>query len=156
MPEFKKIDVAQMPYFYVERSASMDPADISRAMGEAFQAVWGFMSSHDVKPAGPALSVYYSYDPEKMHFRSGFAVAASDMDKAEGEVKADVTPAGRVLNFTHIGPYSTLREDYGAMMGYLQQQGLEMTAPTWEIYLNSPDEVPEAELRTDVFTALAA
>jgi effector-binding domain-containing protein len=30
------------------------------------------------------------------------------MAAAEGEVKADVTPAGKVLHFTHKGPYSGL------------------------------------------------
>jgi effector-binding domain-containing protein len=60
-----------------------------------------------------------------------------------------------VLTFTHLGPYAGLRDSYGAMMGYLEENKLEMRAPTWEVYVNDPKEVPEEELRTDVFVSLA-
>jgi effector-binding domain-containing protein len=40
-------------------------------------------------------------------------------------------------------------------MDWIAEQGLMMATPTWEIYLDDPGEVPEAELRTKVHVALA-
>jgi len=133
----------------------MDPKDISAAMGAAFQTVWAFMKAQGIPPSGPALSVYYSYDPDVMSFRAGFAIGKADMDKAAGDVMADVTPAGRVLHFTHVGPYATLRDDYALMMAHIEAEGLKIGAPTWEVYVNGPDTTPEAELITEVYSALA-
>ena len=155
MPEFKPTDVSETPYLYCERECSMDPADISEKMGSAFQQVWGFMEANAIRPNGPALSVYYDYTPDKMRFRAGFAVAHKDMAKADGTVLADVTPAGRVLHFVHRGSYSTLRDDYGLLMQYATDHGLEIAAPGWEFYLNDPNMVPEKDLVTEAYVSLA-
>lgn len=155
MPEFTKTAVQSTPYLYVERSCSMDPSDISATMGTAFKDVWDYMQRTDIRPAGPALSVYYTYDPETMRFRSGFVVAKADLGRAAGEVKGDVTPSGEALSFTHIGSYATLRDDYAKMMEYVEAEGIEIGVPAWEIYVNDPSQTPEDELRTDIFVALA-
>lgn len=155
MPDFKIVDVSETPYLYVERSCSMDPSDISKEMGAAFKEVWQHMEAGAIKPAGPALSVYYSYDPQVMNFRAGFTVAHEDMSKIEGNVKADVIPHGRTLHFTHKGSYATLRNDYALMMEYLKDSNLEMRIPTWELYVNDPGQTPEAGLITECYTALA-
>lgn len=154
MPDFKLVKASETPYLYVVKTSSMDPGDIAAKMGEAFGAVWGFMQSHNIQPAGGALSVYYDYSPDKMEFRAGFTVARQDMAKATGEVKADVTPAGELLHFQHKGSYATLRDDYALMTEHLKKIGREMGVPAWEVYLNSPDQVPEAELLTDVYMVL--
>jgi len=155
MPEFEIIEVDETPYLYVDRSTSHDPGEIGPAMGSAFQEVWSFMQAEGIAPTGGALSVYTSYDPEKMDFRSGFAIAPGDMAKASGAVKADVTPAGRAVHGTHKGPYSGIRQSYGEMHAFVQAKGVQFTAPTWEVYLNSPGEVPEEELLTELYQALA-
>lgn len=154
MPEFKLIKASETPYLYVTKTSSMEPADISAKMGEAFEAVWAFMQAHGVNPAGGALSVYADYSPDQMEFRAGFTVSRQDLAKAEGEIKGDVTPGGELLYFQHKGSYATLRDDYGLMMQHLKSIGREMGVPMWEIYLNSPDQVPEADLLTDIYMVL--
>jgi len=152
MLEFEMTDVEEMPYLYEERSCSMDPSDISAAMGETFQSVYGFMSGKQIAP-GAALSVYTTYDPEKMTFRAGFSVSPDDAAKAGGAVKADATPAGRVLTFTHVGPYAELRNSYAKMMTYMESNGLQPSAPSWEIYVNDPATTPSDKLETKVFVS---
>ncbi|GGD32220.1 GyrI-like domain-containing protein [Sinisalibacter lacisalsi] len=155
MADFKLIDVDETPYLYVERSTTMDPGEISRAMGSAFGEVWAFMEKHGVPPGGGALSVYHDYAEGRMAFRAGFVVARADMAAADGTVKADATPAGRVLHFTHIGAYDGLRDAYDGMMRHMESEGLAYAPPTWEVYLNSPDEVHEDQLVTKCYQALA-
>lgn len=155
MPTFELTDVDEMPYLYAERSCSMDPGDIGATMAGAFQEVMGFLQSHAIQSTGKALSVYYTFDPNRMTFRAGFSVSADDAAKAEGGIMAGTTPAGRVLSFTHVGPYAGLRVSYGEMMTFMEANNLKIGAPTWEVYVNSPETVPEEELRTDVFVSLA-
>ncbi len=155
MPDFTMRDVTETPYLYAERTCSMDPAVISQHMGSAFQQVWQFMQDNSIAPAGAPLSVYYHYSPDTLRFRSGFAVAGDDAAKAQGDVKADTLPAGRVLHFIHKGSYATLRDDYGEMMQYLSEKGLQVGTPTWEVYINDPAEVPEEDLLTEIYVSLA-
>lgn len=152
MLEFKMTDVEEMPYLYEERSCSMDPSDISAAMGETFHSVLDFMGGKQIAP-GAALSVYTTYDPEKMTFRAGFSVSPGDAAKAEGAVKADTTPAGRVLTFTHVGPYAELRNSYAEMMTYMDANGLTPAAPSWEIYVSDPATTPSDKLETRIFVS---
>ncbi len=154
MTEFKFVEVAATPYLYVEKSTSMKPDDIGAAMGSAFQEVWGFMEANKIPPAGGALSVYYEYDPEIMKFRAGFIVAPDALQKAAGNVMADKTPAGEALHFTHKGSYATLRDDYDAMMKHISEIGREVSAPTWEVYMNDPSQVAEEDLITEVYNTV--
>ncbi len=155
MPSFSFKDVTETPYLYVTKSCSMDPKDISAAMEEAYDEVWGWMQKEGVEAAGRPLAVYHSYDPNKMTFRAGFVVTPEDMEKADGAVSADVTPAGRVLHYVHKGPYATLRDDYALLMDYAESEGIEIDAPSWEIYVNDPAEVSEDELLTEAYISVA-
>jgi effector-binding domain-containing protein len=156
MPKFELIEVEETPYLYVERSSSMDGEAIGQAMHTGFAEVWAFMEKHGVGPAGGGLSAYYDYSEDTMRFRVGFAVARDDMAAAEGAVKADVTPAGRVLHFTVTGSYAGLRPAYEQMMAHMEAEGLHYVAPTWEFYMNDPNTVPEDQLVTECYQALAA
>jgi len=155
MPDFKLIDVAEQPYIYVDRKCAMVPAEIGKAMETAFGDIFAFMQENGIEPVEGPLSVYYSYDPETVEFRAGMFVSGDDAKKASGAVKADVTPAGRVVSFAHIGPYSKLGESYGQLMGWLETEGLTIGAPTWEVYMNDPDTTPPDELHTDIYVSLA-
>lgn len=155
MLEFKMKDTQDIYYLYVERSCSMDPADISQNMGSAFGTVWEHIESQGIASADKALSVYYEYDENRMSFRAGFIVSADDARRVDGEVRGDRLPAGRVLNFVHHGPYAKLRESYAEMMRYLDANSLAVAAPTAEIYLNDPGSVDsENDLQTDIYVAV--
>jgi effector-binding domain-containing protein len=150
------IDATETPYLNAEGSSTMEPADISAAMSEIFKQVFEFMQANAIAPAGPAISVYPGYDPKTMNFRAGFIIHRQDMWKASGPVAADLTPSGPALHFTHTGSYRTLRDDYGAMMQFAEDQSLMVGAPAWEIYINDPSQTPEAELLTECYAKLAS
>ena len=114
------------------------------------------MSEKGIANAGGALSVYVIYDPEKMPLHAGFIVSEEDSGKAEGDVKADVLPAGEFLNCVHRGLYARLPNSYEAMMKHLEAKGSSVGMLSREIYLNDPSTVAsEAELETDVYVTVA-
>jgi len=156
MTDYKIVTVNPAAYLYSERISSMDPDDIGKNMGAAFETVARFIADKGIASAGAALSVYVTYDPDRMPFRAGFLVSEEDAKNAKGDVKAGVLPEGDVLNFVHQGSYATLRDSYGAMMKHLEAQDMSVGMPSWEIYLNDPSTVAsEAELETDVYVTLA-
>lgn len=155
MATYKMVDTEERPYVYTERSCSMDPGDISRNMGIAFRAVGDLIERKGIDSVTNALSVYDMHDAQTITFRAGFLVSTEDARKAEGDVKSGMLPAGKMLNFIHRGPYAKLRVSYGEMMEYLEENGMTVGAPTWEIYLNDADSVAsEDELETDIFVTV--
>jgi len=154
MLEFNLVSVEQIPYIYQETTCRNDPQEIGDAMGKAFQAVWEFMQSSGVEGTGKVMAVYHTYDPETMTFRAGFSVKTDAADKIQPPIGFDTTPSGQVVYFQHKGAYEKLRDSYIEMETFLQNEGLKMAAPAWEIYLNDPFVTPEEELLTDVFVAL--
>jgi effector-binding domain-containing protein len=155
MPDYVVEEIGESPYLYVEGESPMEPQAISDEMGRCFARVREFMETHGIAAAGHPLAVYHEHDPEQLTFRAGIAVSSEALLSAGDEVRADCTPAGRVLSFTHVGPYATLRDDYADMMAFAQREGFEIAAPTWEVYIDDPGEVPEDRLRTRVHVKLA-
>ncbi|WP_421852760.1 GyrI-like domain-containing protein [Oricola sp.] len=82
-------------------------------------------------------------------------MSPDDATKAAGSVRADRTPAGKVVHYTHVGPYKRLSESYHKMMGWVRMEGLRLAVPTWEVYVDDPDTTPEKELRTEVYVAVS-
>ncbi len=155
MASYDIVDTTEKDYLYVIRKSSMKPEDIAAAMGSAYDEIWAFMQKNNIPPSGAALAVYYDYSEDEMEFRTGFFVAPEHVGKAAGTIKADKTPAVKAAHAVHIGSYSGLQELYGKMMGEMQWNGHRYGKPTWEVYHNDPDKTPEAELKTEIFMALA-
>ena len=155
MPEFTLIDAEARPYLYEERTCPMDPKVISHTMGDAWGAVLAVMDAAGVAPAGMPLTVYETFDPDALTFRAGIPVDLAGLAAASGNVRAAHTPAGRVVTFTHVGPYETLSQSFQKMMAFLEAEGLRIGGPSWEVYVDDPDETPAEELRTEVFAVVA-
>ncbi len=68
-----------------------------------------------------------------------------------------VTTPGRYLCATHVGPYERIESTYDAVFGGpLRYDGFTLLAqPIIEVYRNSPSEVDEDELRTDIYVPAA-
>lgn len=106
----------------------------------------------DVSIVSPPMTIYH--DP----------AADLDMKSADIEIAFPVTgrisvdpgyevktfPAHRVVSVFNTGPYSECEGAYAKAMDYVGRNGLAVVGPFREIYLNSPDEVPESGLLTEI------
>jgi AraC family transcriptional regulator len=65
-------------------------------------------------------------------------------------------PAGRYATTTHIGPYEALGDVWARFMGeWLPRSGERMKdGVSFEIYRNTPGEVPKEKLRTELYIPL--
>lgn len=82
------------------------------------------------------------------------------------ELKSEVTPppgigvqtlsGGLYARMTHQGAYETLSRSYGEILGqWLPRQKYKLrNAPSFEVYLNSPDNTSPEDLLTDIHVPL--
>ena len=72
----------------------------------------------------------------------------------KGDIQASKIPGGKLATCVHTGPYSSLEPAYAALQKYVAESGYEATGVAYEIYLNDPGEVPEAEIQTQILFPL--
>ena len=51
----------------------------------------------------------------------------------------------------HLGAYSSLGETYAAIAKWIEENGYEIADAPYDKYLNSPYEVPEDKLVTEIY-----
>lgn len=74
----------------------------------------------------------------------------------EGDVGKKTIAGGRYAVFVHEGPYEGFEETYGRIFGaWLPESGEQLREePCFELYLNSPDQTPPEDLRTEIWLPL--
>ena len=144
------IEAEPQPMLHVTRTTGMAPEEIGAVMENAFGALGAFFGRTGVTPVGPPLAIYRDWDGSKMTVDVGFPVTAPDASRAEGEVRAGVTPSGRAITALHQGPYDGLRKTYGQLEDHIAAAGLPMPPMSWEVYLNDPGAVSPGDLMTRI------
>ncbi len=152
--EIERRSQDEQHYLYVDRECDFVPQSIAEAMGSGFGAVFEFVGKHGITPISMPMSLYVEMPSDKLRFRAGVLINASDASHADGTVQAGVIPAGDVLAATHVGPYANLNQSHKALWDYADAQGLSKCMPVWEIYVDDPHDTAESELRTEIFRAL--
>jgi AraC family transcriptional regulator len=76
--------------------------------------------------------------------------------KPEGEIGVQTIEGGLYAMATLHGPYTGLSDLYAQICGqWIPAGGYEIRSlPSFEVYLNSPEETPEEELLTDVYVPI--
>ena len=148
--DFKRVTLPEQHYVYVERECPYGP-EIAEAMGSAFGEVFSFVGDNGLTALAMPMSVYLGMDPTVLRFRGGVIVSAEDAKKVEGNIKADVLPAGEAMTVTHRGPYAEMNQTHQALWKHMEDAGIPGEMPIWEIYVDDPDHVPEVACRTEIY-----
>lgn len=83
-------------------------------------------------------------------------ITVGDRVEPEGEVGITTIEGGEFAVILHKGPYENLEKTYAELMGgWLMTSGRELRdIPSYELYLNSPDQTPPEELLTEIYLPL--
>lgn len=107
--------------------------------------------------AGAPFGRYHRFGPDIVDVEIGFPLTASAAGLpalascAPGEIGASELPGGLVARTTHVGSYKSLSQAYDALHSWIHEQpGVDDGDGPWEIYRDSPREVPISEVRTDI------
>lgn len=148
--EVKKI--TPRPYVGIRRTVAHD--GIGPACAESFPRVAQWLGAKGIAPAGPPIVVYHAVDPKTGEFdaQPGFFVAAPA--RGEGDVTAGETAGGEALFTVHVGSYATLGETWEKVFAHAKTIKRNVSKSSWEVYLNTPADVPPDELRTEIYVPL--
>lgn len=101
-------------------------------------------------------------DPRQVEARGrrydvGVPIDPQDVEQVSAPGFVLVTAPGRYLKVTHEGEYERILDSYERVIdGPLRYDGWTLLAqPIVEVYRNSPSEVAEEELRTDIYFPVA-
>ncbi|MGB9838466.1 GyrI-like domain-containing protein [Methanothermobacter sp.] len=131
---------------YRECSGSYDL--IPRYIAEVAEWVIG----NGLQMTGRVYGTYYNSPEDVSEDDLVYEIGVSIAGEAEPSEKIKIKnlPAQRVLATLHEGPYTEVGPAIHSLIDYATENGYEIVGPITEVYLNSPLEVDESELLTEV------
>ena len=151
------VEIEQLPERRVATVRHVGP--YSR-ISEAFGRLGELAGRAGLFQSRPEMLAIYHDDPEttpESELSSDAGVVVSDGVKLPEGLAEQRLPAGRYARTLHVGPYEELGDAWARFMGqWLPSSGERMgSSNTFEIYLNTPQDVPKKELRTELYLPLA-
>jgi len=122
--------------------------NLPQEIGKAYGSIMQYLQELGEQPAEAPYTAYYNMDMEHLDVEMGFPVSKQLAGK--GEIKAGSIPAGKYAECMYKGPYAEMAPAYDAMNKWIAEKGLEAAGIAYEVYYNSPAEVPESELLTKI------
>lgn len=130
--------------------------DFSGSFAQMEKNIGLFMAEffkQNLMPAGPLLGIYYN-DPttakeEEIKWAIGFPVVKEAV--VNPPLKKVDTQFKQAAFYLYVGPYEETAKAYEKIMKFIDEKDYKMAWPTYERYLDNPDDVKPAELRTEIF-----
>jgi effector-binding domain-containing protein len=133
-------EVPEQPVLLIRERAPLErmPEVIPAAIDE----VHAHMEKVGAAFAGPPFVVCpYPDEHGMVALETGWPV--TDAFPGAGRVEYAALPACTVLSYLHRGHYQELDRSYRALTAFAEREGLTTDGPPREIYVTSPDEVPD-------------
>lgn len=138
------------PVLAIRKTTSV--GELPKEIGKAYGSIMQYMNELGEQPAEAPYTAYYNLDMEHLDVEMGFPVLKKLAGR--GEIIAAEIPAGRFVECTYKGPYAGMEPVYEDMNKWIAEKGYEATGTAYEVYYNSPGEVPESELLTRIMLPL--
>ena len=122
--------------------------NLPQVIGENYQKIMGYLTTLGEQPADAPYTCYNNMDMDDLDVEMGYPVGKSLPGK--GDILAGEIPAGRYVTAMYTGPYTEMEKPYNEMFAWMKDKGYELTGLYYEVYYNSPEEVPEEELLTKI------
>lgn len=136
----------ERPVLWVRRRTSA--ANLPQELGKAYKAIIEYLGEIGEKTEGPAVAAYYNMDMEDLDVGMGFLVPKALPGR--GDIEAGVIPAGMQTSYMYKGPYADMAPVYQAMTEWMNENAHTPAGVCYEFYYNSPTDVPESELLTQI------
>jgi len=125
-------------------------------IGETFGKLYGLIGEKGYVPAGPPVGVYFNApgqvtDEELLwELRSPIAGDVTPSGPDERGLGIKKVEAAEVAATMHKGPYDQVGTTYGALAGWIAENGYEIVGPSEEVYLSDPGKTAPEELLTEI------
>ena len=125
--------------------------EIFNDIPEGFGYVMAFCTGAGIDPIGAPFTLYHQApDAETPGDIAMCIPVAAGTTGGAGTVGIVEIPAGATASVVHKGPYDDMGESYATVATWIQERGHRIVGPHREVYLNSPADVDEADLLTEI------
>jgi effector-binding domain-containing protein len=118
---------------------------------DAFKSLREYLDKQDVKPTGPAITIYTQTDDAGFSFQAALPIAQAPKDPPKGDIAIGQAPSGRAFKFVHRGSYDAMDSTYEAITNYLDEKQLEAKDLFIEEYATDPVSTAPEKLVVNVF-----
>jgi len=145
--DIEVIETEELPALSIRKTATA--SQLPQEIKAAYQIITTYLQDLGVKDAGQAYIAYYNTNMKHLDVEMGF-VTDKRYPGDDGDINAETIPAGKKVSFIHKGSYKEMGLGYIAATKWMQHNQHRPTGVVYEFYLNSPENVPEEDLRTRV------
>jgi len=147
----EQVSIPGCQFIGLRTTCSME--HIGKRMGDDFTRLHKWVAEHDVDVAGPPLSIYHEFKADTGITTYTAAIPVDVLPNRLGDsLIAGRHEGAEVYQVTHTGSYRHIGNGWASGMMHKQAKLFRQNkkiAP-FEIYLNHPDEVAEAERITQI------
>ncbi len=121
-------------------------------IGPTFGKLFEWLIENDVRPIGPPFGIYYDNPEEVPPEECRYDICVPVGAEVEGDslVQVKEIQEMEVASLMYKGPYDKVSASWEKLYGWIYRNKYEPAGPGMEIYLNSPDEVPEDSLLIEI------
>lgn len=94
------------------------------------------LSQQNIKPAGPAMTIYHQYGPKEVDIEAAIPVVSLGTNK--GPIVFRETTPSKVMVVKYYGDYNKVENVYIAAYDYLKAKGKSSMGAPMEIYITDP------------------
>lgn len=118
---------------------------------------------NQLKVTGPVMSLYYEdcadgngedlgdWSEKEVNIEVVLPVTGRvEIPESYNSVELKILPQARVISLIHKGSYSTIHQSYQVVFEHMAREGLEVSGPIRELYLNDPALEAEKDLLTEI------
>ena len=151
-------ELAAQPVLVVRRRVRR--AEIAATIGAVLPKVFLHAQQRGLAIAGYPMTRYLETSIGLVTFETGMRVThdgAWSAADGEGDVLAEMLPAGPAATTIHSGPYDQLPDAYAAVEEWIAANGWRQAGAPWKVYLNDPADHPNPrDWKTEVCWPLEA
>jgi effector-binding domain-containing protein len=118
---------------------------------DAFKSLHEYLDKQNIKPAGPAFTVYTQTDDTGFSYEAALPITEIPKDPPKSDITVGPAPSGKAYKFVHRGSYDAMDTTYEAITNYLDDKQLEVKDLFIEEYSTDPVKSDPDKLVVNVF-----
>lgn len=115
-----------------------------------FGQVLTFLGGIGVTPVDAPFTLFHQFPEPDAAGDISLCVPIDHLVEPGAGIDVVTIPGATVSSILHVGPYADMAESYASIASWIHERGHRILGPSREIYMNSPADVPDAELRTEI------
>jgi effector-binding domain-containing protein len=149
----ERVNVPKQTLLVVAMSSRPEPAAIADAYARAYGAIGKVMGKAGASMTGPPIGIETKVTKDEYVFD-----AAIPVDRAVENPPAPIVVrdgyTGPALKAVHVGSYDTMDRTAAQLGAWAAAYGYRITGPVWASYVDDPQKVAPAQVRTELYAPI--